>query len=87
MPRFRSGRHGFIFVPGSPRKVNPQVVARFPKGFALRVGVFANSGTNQVLEIMDSLALDYVQLHGGETGNFASCLARIGCLKFYGQKK
>ena len=72
---------GFIFVPGSPRKVNPQVVARFPKGFALRVGVFANSSANQVLEIMDSLALDYAQLHGGETEEFCKLVGPHRVLK------
>ncbi len=61
---------GFIFVPGSPREVNPQVAARFPKGSALRLGVFAASSAGQVLEIADKLALDYLQLHGGETKEF-----------------
>ena len=64
---------GFIFVPSSPRAVNAQAVAVFPRGAAKRVGVFANASPSTVLQIIQTARLDYVQLHGNETPE--ECLA------------
>ena len=72
---------GFIFVQGSPRKVSPEKVASFPKGAALRVGVFAATSPDKVVEIADSLALDYIQLHGGETEAFCQAVGGHRVLK------
>jgi phosphoribosylanthranilate isomerase len=56
---------GFIFHPPSPRNVEPEQVAGFPRGRALRVGVFVRQLPEDVLEIMDRSGLDLAQLHGG----------------------
>lgn len=61
---------GFVFVPESPRYVEPEVVADFPMGLAARVGVFAGQSIEEVLRIMDQARLDMAQLHGGEDVDF-----------------
>ncbi|MDR1359508.1 MAG: phosphoribosylanthranilate isomerase [Deltaproteobacteria bacterium] len=61
---------GFIFAPASPRGISPRDAAALPRGRAARVGVFAGQEADEVLRIMDSAALDYAQLHGGEDENF-----------------
>ena len=72
---------GFIFVEGSPRKINSELAATFPKGEALRVGVFANSSAARVLQIVDRVGLDYVQLHGGESEAFCQAVGPSRVLK------
>lgn len=60
---------GFNFSPRSPRRVSPERVAAIlkeaPKGF-LRVGVFQDAPPEEVTEIVKSLGLHWIQLHGGE---------------------
>ncbi|MDR2124373.1 MAG: phosphoribosylanthranilate isomerase [Desulfovibrio sp.] len=61
---------GFIFVPGSPRRISPEQAAALPAGDALRVGVFAGRAAEDVLRVMRTARLDLAQLHGDEDENF-----------------
>jgi phosphoribosylanthranilate isomerase len=61
---------GFIFVPGSPRRISPEQAAALPAGNALRVGVFAGQAADEVLRVMRTARLDLAQLHGDEDENF-----------------
>jgi phosphoribosylanthranilate isomerase len=64
---------GFIFVPGSPRFVEPEkagkIVARLREsGHAPRIaGVFRDASNDYIREIKEVAGLDLVQLHGSET--------------------
>lgn len=55
---------GFIFHAPSPRSVSPDLAAGFPRGRALRVGVFMRQSAQEVIRIMDRAGLDLAQLHG-----------------------
>lgn len=72
---------GFIFVPDSPRAVTPGLVASFPTGRALRVGVFAGLSPDEVLEIAAQARLDLIQLHGGENVDYCRALGRKRLIK------
>jgi phosphoribosylanthranilate isomerase len=61
---------GFIFAPGSPRRVSPEQAAALPAGDALRVGVFAGLPAGEVLRVMKTARLDMAQLHGDEDEDF-----------------
>ena len=60
---------GFMFAPGSPRQVTPQVVGeilhRLPPGI-ITVGVFRDEVKERVVEIVNTLGLGGAQLHGRE---------------------
>ena len=60
---------GFIMVAWSPRHVAPADVERLrprvPAGVGV-VGVFVDEDPDEVARLADTLALDYVQLHGAE---------------------
>ena len=64
---------GFIFVPGSPRFVEPEkagkIVARLREnGHISRIaGVFRDASNDYIREIKEVAGLDLVQLHGSET--------------------
>lgn len=66
---------GFIFHGPSPRCAEPEQVRRFPRGDALRVGIFVRQPPEMVQEIMQQAELDLAQLHGEYT--LEDCL-RIG---------
>jgi phosphoribosylanthranilate isomerase len=61
---------GFVFAPGSPRRISPEQAAAMPAGNALRVGVFAGLSVGEVLRIMKTARLDMAQLHGDEDEAF-----------------
>lgn len=65
---------GFIFAPGSPRRVSPKAASRLPSGSAARVGVFVNQTLDEVRSIMSLAGLDYAQLHGNEDADFCRAL-------------
>jgi phosphoribosylanthranilate isomerase len=60
---------GFVFAPGSPRQVTRETVAdilhRLPPGI-VTVGVFRDEARERVVEIVNTLGLGGVQLHGRE---------------------
>lgn len=60
---------GFVFSE-SPRQIEPEqadaIIQELPP-FVLTVGVFVNAPRDQVFEVLDSCALDVIQLHGDET--------------------
>lgn len=68
------GFTGFIFAPGSPRRVSPEAASRLPSGNAARVGVFVNQTLDEVRRVMSFAGLDYAQLHGNEDTDFCRAL-------------
>jgi len=63
---------GFVFA-DSPRRADPAVVKQIRRDLGNSVhmvGVFTEE-SDEVLEITDSCGLDYVQLHGEQSENFA----------------
>lgn len=70
---------GFIFWPGSPRAVDPQlartIVASLPP-FITTVGVFADQPAAFVNDVANVAQLGAVQLHGGETVDYVSAISR-----------
>lgn len=64
---------GFVFAKESPRCVlleqARRIAAEIPP-FISKVGVFTEE-SDSVFEVMDSVPLDYVQLHGGQSDSFA----------------
>jgi phosphoribosylanthranilate isomerase len=71
---------GFIFVPGSPRNVDPERAAAIAaavraKGSTPRlVGVFRDESNERIREIAGRVGLDLVQLHGAESEDDVSNL-------------
>ncbi len=65
---------GFIFVPGTPRCLRPEVaeriVALLPP-FVTPVGVFMNQPLGEVLRIAARCGLQAVQLHGDEPEEYS----------------
>ncbi len=61
---------GFIFYPASPRYaariLNPEIFTRFLPGIK-KVGVFVNTGFDEINETIRKYSLDMVQLHGNES--------------------
>jgi phosphoribosylanthranilate isomerase len=60
---------GFVFWPGSPRAVSPEVAAaigRAMPSLVWRVGVFVNQTAAEVRDVVGRASLDVVQLHGDE---------------------
>src|SRR5947209_1856014 len=72
---------GFIFVPASPRFVEPERAAEIAaavreQGNAPKfVGVFRDASTDYIRAIAGVVGLDVVQLHGGETEEDIRALA------------
>ncbi len=70
---------GLIFAPGSKRRVTPQVAASIVDAvgpFVTRVGVFVDADLAEVLDLVRALRLDAVQLHGGESPDYARRVRR-----------
>jgi phosphoribosylanthranilate isomerase len=64
---------GFIFHPGSPRYLLPEtaaeIIGRLPQ-HVVKVGVFVKAELSELRRIFRLCGLDYVQLHGNETGEY-----------------
>ena len=61
---------GLIFSKKSPRFINEKKAKKIIKGldpYIVKVGVFLNQPKEQVLDIANTLGLDALQFHGGET--------------------
>ena len=68
---------GFVFAPGSKRRVTPdqaaELKARLIDGVT-SVGVFVNEPIENVCRLVDDGVIDVVQLHGSEDEAYISCL-------------
>jgi phosphoribosylanthranilate isomerase len=65
---------GFIFAPGSPRRVEPATAARMAAAlppFVTTVGVFVNQPLEEILEVACRCRLQMIQLHGAEPPDLA----------------
>src|SRR5699024_11149893 len=64
---------GFVFAP-STRRIEPSnaraIVNNLPSSLKT-VGVFVNETKTNIEKIAQEVGLDYIQLHGGETAEFA----------------
>lgn len=69
---------GFMFYPGSKRHVPPalagEIIRELPP-FVARVGVFVNAPRDEIDRAVQEAGLDWVQLHGEESREFAWELA------------
>ena len=68
---------GFVFAPGSPRRIDPETARRIAAAAphrSRRVGVFVNEGPRLVREIYRHAGLDLVQLHGEEDPAYCRAL-------------
>jgi phosphoribosylanthranilate isomerase len=66
---------GFNFYPGSPRFVTPEAVRAIVdrlKTDVLKVGVFVDEAVDSIVETARIAKLDAIQLHGGESPEFAA---------------
>ncbi len=73
---------GLVFYPPSPRYVTPAAAAALaapvPAGIG-KVGLLVDADDSTIAGITDQVALDMLQLHGGETpGRVAAIKARFG---------
>ncbi len=72
---------GFIFVPDTPRYIDPQVAERIMGDlppFITTVGVFADASLETVSQTILDCGLNAVQLHGSETPEYCR---EIKCAK------
>ncbi|MGI9535733.1 MAG: phosphoribosylanthranilate isomerase [Desulfocapsaceae bacterium] len=70
---------GFIFADKSPRYVTPELAASLLDDlppFISRVGVFVDSGLEQIKETVRTAGLTQVQLHGKESADFCAELQK-----------
>ena len=70
---------GLNFVEGSPRKLDPSHAMNVSKSLpvgVVRVGVFADCSSEEILRIVRSVGLDAVQLHGNEPPEILDAFAR-----------
>jgi tryptophan synthase beta subunit len=70
---------GFVFWPGSPRYVAPDVaraIVRQLPPFVAAVGVFVDQPLEHVRAVADEVGLTAVQLHGVESPEYAAALGR-----------
>lgn len=66
---------GFVFVPGTPRFVDPTVAIWIRDLVGVdKVGVFRDQDLESVIAIRDLLGLDRVQLHGDEPDSWLDTL-------------
>jgi len=72
---------GFIFYEKSLRYVQ----TTYSNGHSKKVGVFVNESVSNILEVVKSEALDYVQLHGSESIEFCRKIQKtIPVIKAFG---
>lgn len=68
---------GFVFWPGSPRYVAPDVAKAIGKSVppgVMKVGVFVDEPVEQLARIVEEAGLDGAQLHGYETPEYCRLL-------------
>jgi len=65
---------GFVFVPGTPRVISPEVAEQIAAGlppFVTTVGVFVDQPLEEILSVIIRCRLQAVQLHGNEPETFS----------------
>ncbi len=70
---------GFIFSQKSPRYISPEqaeAISMFLPPFISVVGVFVNTGKDEIDETVRRCKLDIVQLHGQESPEFCQSIQR-----------
>ncbi len=70
---------GFVFVPGTPRFIEPGRAAAIVRGlppFVSRVGLFVNAAPELIEATLAEVGLDTVQLHGDEAPEVGRSLLR-----------
>jgi phosphoribosylanthranilate isomerase len=70
---------GFVFVPGSPRYIDPSAaeeIRRVLPPFLSVVGVFANARLEEVKRVAEACHLSAIQLHGEESPAYCSALGK-----------
>ena len=70
---------GFVFWPGSARRVAPDVAAAIVRVLppdVVKVGVFVDESPDVMRQVAIEVGLSAIQLHGEEP---ASCAAELGC--------
>lgn len=77
---------GFIFYPKSPRFVDYKTLSFLKdlKNKVKKVGVFVNEKIETVNKIVETLNLDYVQLHGNETPKYCQEIENCKIIKAFG---
>jgi phosphoribosylanthranilate isomerase len=71
---------GFVFWPGSPRRVDPAEVKKWTEHIpanVLRVGVFVDEDPTEINRIIARAGLNVVQLHGSEEKSAVSQVAGL----------
>jgi len=68
---------GFVFVPASPRYIEPslaaEIIAQLP-AFVSSVGLFVNAPEAEVSDVLSLVPLDYCQYHGDESQDYCDSL-------------
>jgi len=70
---------GFVFAPGSRRRVTPEQACLLKERLDSRikaVGVFTNETVQNIAALCDTGVIDIVQLHGDETEEFIRALRK-----------
>ena len=70
---------GFVFWPGSPRRVDPATARRIARAlppFVLRIGVFVDARREELARVAEEVGLDLLQLHGNEPPELLADLPR-----------
>lgn len=71
---------GFVFAPGSPRRLEPEAARAISKALGpmvVRVGVFRDQGPEEVLRTLEEARLQVAQLHGAEPPEWAERVGRF----------
>ncbi len=75
--KFGADYIGCIFYAKSKRYIAPEIAAEILRPLKIKkVGVFVNESAEIVNAIAESIGLDYVQLHGSETAEYAKKICR-----------
>ena len=68
---------GFVFFPPSPRFVTPATARALAVGHMQHVGLFVDPADDQIAEVLDSAALDILQLYDTTAERAAAIRARF----------
>ena len=75
--KFGADYIGCIFYAKSKRYIAPEIAAEILRPLKIKkVGVFVNESSEIVNAIAEKVGLDYVQLHGSETAEYAKKICR-----------